>query len=582
VRFSPRRRQVSVLAAAALIVLIFSGIAGARGRHAAPSAAPSPRQQQFARAATEFGVPEPLLLALSYTLSRWEDARGAPVDTASGFGPMHLTAADGHAYAQTVAPQGANLAAVVRGVDTDPALHTLEAAAALVHQPPGLISRDATLNIRAGAALLAHYAGTPRPAGVDGWYDAVARYAGGGTVTPAARQLADAVYDVLRSGASAVTADGQRMVLAAQAVHAGAAGRAGQAVQCPDGLSCRFVQAAGYERAQRAPGQVQFLVLGSAGSTYEQGVARMADARAFTSAHYLIRGSDGQVTQLVRTGDVALFAGSAALNDLSVGIALDSVGSGGLPHYSEATYASAAALVRYLAAAYRIPLDRQHVLGRDELPTRAATRPANDPGARWDWGHLFALIGKPMNGPTDDFGRAVAFVPAPATNTQPVQQCAVIGLGCADLGRQQVNFVPLRVAPSDTAPLLSDPLAHPDGGPGSTDLADFGDKAVAGQVFAVAERRTGWTAIWYGGQRAWFRDVPGLTRQVRSPLVTPAAGLGSADVYSDPSGTPDVAYVLAAGQSYPLLGHLPGGFEIIGFNHGIAFVRTAEVTLSPA
>src|SRR5207244_2654547 len=160
---------------------------------------------------------------------------------------------------------------------------------------------------------------------------------------------------------------------------------------------------------------------------------------AYTSAHYLVRALDGQVTQLVRTSDVAWFAGTAELNEQSVGIALDSVGSGALPHYSEATYASVAALVRYVAGMYRIPLDRQHV-----------------------------------------------------------------------------HFVPLHVAPSDTAPLLSDPLAHPDGGPGSTDLADFGDKAVTGQVFAVAERRAGWTAIWYGGQRGWFRDAPGTTRQVRA------------------------------------------------------------------
>ena len=580
-RFNPRRRRTFILAAVALVVLISSGIAGARGRHAAPSAAPpSPRQQQFAAAAQKSGVPEPVLLALSYALTRWEDAKGAATDASGGFGPMHLTAADGHTYAAAVAPDGADLETIVSSIDADPALHTLEAAAALVHAPPGQLSRDAALNIRAGAALLASYAGSPRPAGIDGWYDAVARYAGGGTITPAATQLADAVFDVLRTGATAVTTDGQRMVLAAQSARAGTNGPA-QTVQCPAGLACRFVPAAGYDRARRAAGQVQFLVLGSAGTTYEQGIARMADPRGFTSAHYLVRASDGQVTQLVRPADVAWFAGSTAVNAASIGIALDSVGGGGLARYSEPTYTSTAALVKYLAATYRIPLDRQHVLGRDELPAGAATRPVNDPGARWDWGHFFALLGAPLSGPSDDFGRAVAFVPSFADNTQPVQQCAVLGTGCADLGRQQVNFVPLRSAPSDIAPLLSDPLTHPDGAPGSTDLADTGDKAVAGQVFAVAERRTGWTAIWYGGQRGWFRDAPGLTRLVRSTLVTPAPGLGSADVFSDPAGAPDAAYTFAAGQAYPLLGQVPGGLDLIGFNHGVAFVRSSDVSVWP-
>jgi hypothetical protein len=162
-----------------------------------------------------------------------------------------------------------------------------------------------------------------------------------------------------------------------------------------------------------------------------------------------------------------------------------------------------------------------------------------------------------------------------------VQQCSTLGLGCADLGQQHVNFVPLHVAPSQGAPLLSDPVVHPDGAAGSTDLADTGDKAVAGQVFAVAERQAGWTAVWYGGQRGWFQDAPGLTRQVRMPLVTPAPGLGSIDVYTDPAGQPAVLYTLAAGQSYPLLGRLPGGFDVIGFNHGIAFVRASDAVEWP-
>jgi hypothetical protein len=580
-RFVPRRRRTFALAVVAFAVLVSSGIAGAQGRHAAPSTPPSPRQQQFTAAAGEFGVPEPVLLAVSYALTRWEDAKGAATDTSGGFGPMHLTAADGHAYAAAVGPdggQGTDLESIIRSIDTDPALHTLEAAAALVRMPPGQLSRDAHQNIRAGAALLASYAGTPRPAGVDGWYDAVARYAGGGTETAASKRLADSVFDVLRTGASAVTTDGQRMVLVAQSAGAGASGTAA-AAQCPAGLACRFVQAAGYDSGQRAAGQVRYLVLGSAGTTYEQGVSRMADPRALTSAHYLVRATDGQVTQLVRGADVAWFTPSPALNAQSIGIGLDSLGGAGLAKYSEPTYASAAALVKYLAATYRVPLDRQHVIGRDELPT-TGTPQAADPGARWDWEHFFALLGAPLAGPSDDFGRAVAFVPRFAGNTQPVRQCAVLGMGCADLGRQQVNYVPLHAAPSDAAPLLSDAGAHPDGAAGTADLADYGDKAVTGQVFAIAERRPGWTAIWYGGQRGWFRDAPGTTRQVRSTLVTPAPGLGGIDVFTDPAGLPDPAYTLAAGQSYPLLGRT-GGFDIIGFNHRIAFVRTADVSVWP-
>src|SRR5262249_12285105 len=160
---------------------------------------------------------------------------------------------------------------------------------------------------------------------------------------------ADAVFDVLRSGAAGVTADGQRMVLAPVHTAAGHHAATG-AAECPAGLTCGFVPADGYDPAHRARGLVRYLVLGSAGTTYEQGIVRMASPRAYTSAHYLVRASDGQVTQLVRTRDVAWFTGSPALDAESIAIGLDGAGSGGLSRYSDQTYASAAALVKYLAA----------------------------------------------------------------------------------------------------------------------------------------------------------------------------------------------------------------------------------------
>jgi N-acetyl-anhydromuramyl-L-alanine amidase AmpD len=580
-RFIPRRRRTFVLAGIALAVLVTSGIAGAQNKHSATmdGPPPSPRQLEFASAAHEFGVPEPLLLAVSYTLTRWEDAKGAATDTDGGFGPMHLTAADGHSVVNAAPPApGTDIDLLIRQIDTDPALHTLERASALVHAPPGQVSRDSTLNVRAGAALLASYVGKPKPASIDGWYQAVAKYVGGGSVTPEATRLANEVYDTLRSGASGTTTDGQHVTLVAQNATAGAGPLAG-AAQCPASMACRFAAAAGYEKGQRSTGAVNFIVLGTAGTTYEQAVAQAADPKDATSAHYLVRGTDGQVTQLVRGKDIARFTGSTTLDAQSLTIGLDSVGGAGLVHYSEATYASTAALVKYLATQFHVPLDRQHVLGRDELPS-AGTQ-VNDPGGRFDWGHLFALMDAELAPPSDDFGRAVAFVPAMATNTQAVRECATLGLGCADLGRQQVNFVPLRTAPEANAPLLSDAGLHNNGSAGSADLADTGDKAVAGQVFAVAQRQGAWTAIWYGGQLGWFKNSAGLTRQVRSALVTPKAELTSVDVFDDPEGAPNELYALGAGQSYPLLAQQPNGFSVISFDHRIAFVRTSDLLVWP-
>src|SRR5581483_5872865 len=66
---------------------------------AAPPAPPSTPagagslQAAFSAAAHEFGVPERVLLAVAYNLSRWDTHSGAP-SIAGGYGPMHLTHVD--------------------------------------------------------------------------------------------------------------------------------------------------------------------------------------------------------------------------------------------------------------------------------------------------------------------------------------------------------------------------------------------------------------------------------------------------------------------------------------------------------
>lgn len=53
---------------------------------------PEGRQADFAGAARAYGVPESVLLGVSYLHSRW-DAHGGEPSTAGGYGPMHLLGA---------------------------------------------------------------------------------------------------------------------------------------------------------------------------------------------------------------------------------------------------------------------------------------------------------------------------------------------------------------------------------------------------------------------------------------------------------------------------------------------------------
>src|SRR5687767_9965870 len=138
-------KPVSIFIAALTLTVIapLSGIAKA--------AAAETRQQYFTDAAAEFGVPREVLLAVSYNQSRWENHAGQP-SVSGGYGLMHLTA-------QTEQEDG-------RGDPNRPlqpreqglSNFTLDAAAALLNVPADTLKQDDLQNIRAAAALMAHFA----------------------------------------------------------------------------------------------------------------------------------------------------------------------------------------------------------------------------------------------------------------------------------------------------------------------------------------------------------------------------------------------------------------------------------------
>src|SRR6266496_609494 len=146
------RRQPQRWNLFALLLLILA-LCSAAPAGAAPPAAATDRQAAFAVAAKEFGVPESILLAISYNVSRWETHGGAP-SFAGGYGPMHLI----QVSAGQLSGKGDDAARVSRPDPNDPALHTLDAAAQLLGVSPDTLKRDPAQNIRGGAALLAEYA----------------------------------------------------------------------------------------------------------------------------------------------------------------------------------------------------------------------------------------------------------------------------------------------------------------------------------------------------------------------------------------------------------------------------------------
>jgi N-acetylmuramoyl-L-alanine amidase-like protein len=335
--------------------------------------------------------------------------------------------------------------------------------------------------------------------------------------------------------------------------------------------------------------------------------------------HYTLRSTDGHIAQHIQTKDVGWHAGNWYVNAKSIGIEHEGFGAQGT-WYTEAMYRASAKLVRYLAGNYDIPLDRQHILGHDNVP---GTTPATvagmhwDPGPYWDWAHYFDLLGAPLVAwaPRGDTG-LVVINPDFAHNHPGYTGCDSASPAAACPARGS-SAVILRTEPREDAPLLADAGLHPDGSPSTMDVSDVGSRVSAGQYYAVAEVRGAWTAIWYRGQQGWFFNPPQApaARPALGRVVTPKPGLASIPVYGRaypeaeayPAGiTPQaivpLQYTLPAGQRYaagPVLDpeyYWATTFDRathvvvrgktrdvqIQFGHRIAFVRLDDVVLTPS
>jgi hypothetical protein len=583
-----RRRVVAAgIVTAALAAAAVSQTGRAPSASAREAASPG-LQQAFAKASDESGVPAPLLLALSYNLTRWDD-HGSASSAAGGYGPLHLTDVDPDTV-RDQAGKGDGGRINAAAIAASPALHRLDAAAKLVGSGSEQLKTDDVLNVRAGAALLAEQArklgGGNLPKDLAGWYPAVAWYSGSPQAS-GANAFADDVYDTVRAGAARTTNTGERVALPATAV-TGSLKRATVSttnpdVECPLGMNCRFIPAAygwvntadpndygNYDPANRpADGnKIRYIVIHDTERSYAQTIAAAQLPTSYVASHYVIRSSDGEVTQMLRTKDIGYHAGNWNINTESIGIEHEAVAREGASWYTEAMYKASARLVRYLAARYHIPLDRTHIIGHDDIERERAASVANahwDPGPFWDWERYMALLGAPVatRSGAVQAGDVVTIVPDFATNRQALPSCSPAP--CQDLPEQPTNFVYLRTEPRADAPLLTDPALQPAGQESLPNAEEWSNKAVAGRQYVVAEKGDGWVAIWYAGKKAWIADPEGTLVRLSliARAITPAAGRDSIPVYgrafpeaneypaeiAPATGAP-LQYTIPAGQRY--------------------------------
>ncbi|MEV0287601.1 MULTISPECIES: peptidoglycan recognition family protein [unclassified Kribbella] len=633
------RRRPKILAALAAVALAITVTGVSSGGPPASASTPDPAASPYSAAAAKYGVPESVLLAVSYAETRWDDHQGAS-STDGGYGPMHLTAVDPTAVVDLSGK---------RKVAKAESLRTLYKASELTGLDPVALRNETAANIEGGAALLASYQrNLGLPVGSDTsaaqWYGAVASYAEASDRATASA-FADDVYAIMARGAARTTNTGQQVVMPALAVTpdktqvnklalpAGVqASTAG--VECPDSLGCEWLPApyqdlgggdyGNHDLADRPKtGKIDYIIVHDTEGGW-QGTLNLVQDPTYVSWQYTMRSSDGHTWQHVKADDVAWHAGNWYVNMHSIGIEHEGFAAQGATWYTESLYRNSAKLVRYLAAKHNIPLDRAHIIGHDQIP---GTIPSTvrgmhwDPGPYWDWEHYFDLLGAPIWGNSVfpvKAGSIVTIKPGFDDNVQVLTNCTGAGTTCTPQG---TNFVYLRQAPDDAAPLVKDIGLRPDGSDSTTVVSDIGARAAAGSQYVVAQRQGDWVAVWYLGALGWFKSPPSAPDAFAKPglVVKPKAGKASVPVYGRaypeqsayPAGIPyqvvtPLQYSIGAGQAYPVgdpsietdyyravtfAGEPPTDHvQVIGndryyqiwFGHRMAYVRAADVDLRPA
>ena len=329
----------------------------------------------FENAAKEFDVPQALLAAIAYAETHFDDHNGEP-SSDNGYGLMHL-------------------------VDNTHA-RTLEMAAKLTGVSVEDLKKIPAENIRGGAALLRAYADEREMddksrRNLAAWYEVVARYSNA-TNPPVARLYADEVNRLLNSGFSGSSREGEVITVIAREVEP----RRGHYEMVVPLNSPDFeLNSIDYSPALWAPANsgnfavsnresthpINYVVIHTTQGSYSGTISWFQNPSSNVSSHYVIRSSDGQVTQMVREKDIAWHAGNSTYNAQSIGIEHEGFVSDP-SWYTDAMYRASAALTRNVCLKYGIPMTRSRIIGHVEVPGATHT----DPGPNWNWTFYMQLV----------------------------------------------------------------------------------------------------------------------------------------------------------------------------------------------
>ncbi|WP_245687354.1 N-acetylmuramoyl-L-alanine amidase [Streptacidiphilus griseoplanus] len=594
----------------------------------------SAAQADFTAAAAEYHVPLSVLLGVARQESGLVSHAG--YSNNAGWGLMNLT--DATLQMLQAGPSGIPAHSDLTSASKHPELHTLLTAAELTGIPADRLRRNQRDNLRGGAALLASYqkeltGGTSDKA--SDWTAAIAKYSHMSDEKAATTFTSDVLASI-RSGIRQSTSDGQLVTAPADPSAVPVTGQIGRLklakagpstpAECPKSMGCQFVQASstGLQVSNRPANGIRIdqIVLHTTEGSYDSAIQTFQGPNA-TAAHYVMRSSDGAVTQMVSDKDIAFGDGNYDSNLHSIQIEHEGFSAFGADWYTDVVYQQTAKLVKYLAGRYDIPLDRQHILAHDNVPGGKTADLAGqhwDQGNEWDWTRFMKMIDAPFDDRTSGVGpvgSAVTIAPTFKRNLQTFTVCPA-----DDPTGSTTACTPVTVpasslfvhqGPSEDSPLILDANVHPTAAAGTDGVSDWSTTVQAGQHFVVADQQGDWTAIWFDGQKGWINNPQGRnTIPATGVKIITAAGTSAAPVYGtafpDPAEVPTgwgpdpqnpltaPNYAIPAGQAYvadqpPVAGQdffpsrqgvVTGAkqYYTVQFNHRYVYVNAADVTVS--
>jgi len=335
----------------------------------------------FKDASDEFGVPQNLLEAIGVAENNWTQV-GPSIDR--GWGIMHLV---DNEYCNTL-----NEAAFLLGIDTE------------------LIKDDARQNIRAAAALIAFYAGPDRFefTKTEDWFIAVAKFSGLINEELRIKQAAT-YYNILKYGIVNETLWDE--IIEIKPINS---------IDVSSYINSEKNNYKGPNTVEYGPAIAGFIPCNySSGrshtidtwvhhwigvGTYAGTLSWFNNCSAQASTHFVIRSSDGEITQCVSVANTAWHCGASGYpnNSRSIGVEHEATSSNpGLWNDPDMLQASAN-MVCHFAGIYNIPPvfhSSPGICGHNEMPGTNTACPGPLPWTTW--GNLFNTCFGLVQGPSN-------------------------------------------------------------------------------------------------------------------------------------------------------------------------------------